>query len=140
MILSFRTVRRTVVVILGLFAPRAAFGQGWDVPKPAVDLKPGDAHYRISLAAEGDTATMYVTRVTKLVNGAWLIIDSTRTGKRIQTDEITVARKTLILRKRSFHAGDGVANLEFKGTRVTGRISDSKSKVDVDTDLGVFIL
>ncbi|HST08705.1 MAG TPA: hypothetical protein VLJ83_11090 [Gemmatimonadaceae bacterium] len=120
--------------MLGLFAPRAASGQGWDVPKPVVDLKPGTTNYRVTIEAQGQTATMAVTRVTKSENGAWLITNTTRAGDHVQTDEITVARKSLVIRKRSFRAGDAIANLEFKGTRVTGVIADSKSKVDVDTD------
>ena len=134
--ISYRTARRTLVVVLGLFAPRPAPGQGWEVPKPVVDLKPGTAHYRVTIEAQGQIATMDVTRATKSENGAWLVTNTTRAGDRVQTDEITVAKKTLVIRKRSFRAGDATADLEFKGTRVTGVIADSKSKVDVNTDLG----
>jgi hypothetical protein len=125
------------LIALGLVAPRADFAQqGWEVPKPAVDLKPGTARYRVTLQAKGQTATMDVTRVTRSQNGRWVVTNTTRLGDHVQTDEITVDKKTLIIRKRVFRNGGDVADLVFIGNTVAGTISDSRQKASVNADLG----
>jgi hypothetical protein len=131
-----RRARRVAVVVIGLFGPRTAVAQGWEVPKPAVDLRAGTANYKVTLEARGETATMDVTRTTKSEAGNWVVTNTTRMGKRVQTDEITVEKKTLIIRKRLFHAGDATADLAFNGHTVTGSIADSKDRQTVNTDMG----
>src|SRR4051812_35733611 len=135
-ILPSRRVRRILTVAIGLLGPLPAFGQGWEAPEPAFDLKPGTANYRVTIEARGETATMNVTRTTRSEAGNWVVTNTTHSGKRVQTDEITVEKKTLIIRKRLFHAGDAVADLAFNGHIVTGTIADSKDRETVNTDMG----
>jgi hypothetical protein len=131
-----RQALRIIAVAAGFLAPRAAVAQAWQVPEPVVDLKPGTANYKVTLEARGQTATMDVTRTTKSRGSTWLVTNTTRMGDHVQTDEITVQKKTLVILKRVFHADDAIADLAFNGQVVSGRISDSKAKVDVNTDLG----
>jgi hypothetical protein len=128
--------RRIVTVAVGLLGPRPVFGQGWEVPKPAVDLKAGIANYKVTIEARGETATMDVTRTTRSDGGNWVVTNTTHSGKRVQTDEITVEKKTLIIRRRVFHAGDASADLTFNGHMVTGTIGDSTKRETVNADLG----
>ncbi len=95
----------TFALSIGLSAPVTVFGQGSEVPRPVVDLKPGTAHYVVRLEAAGQVASMDITRTTKTEHGAWVVTETSKMGDHTQTDETTVEKKTLIIRKRLFKAG-----------------------------------
>jgi hypothetical protein len=135
-IMPFRRLRRIATVAIGLLGPRPAFGQGWEVPKPAVDLKPGTANYRITLEARGQTSTVHLSRTIKSLNGNWLVTNTTTRPGHVQTDESIVEKRTLIIRKRTFRDGRASADLAFAGTRITGTIEDASGKSSIDNDAG----
>jgi len=130
---------RACGIAIGLAAPIPSFAQNGDVPRPVVDLKPGTANYRVRLEASGQVMTMDMSRTTKLQNGSWVVSETTSFPGHVQTDEITLERKTLIIRKRVFRDGDAGAELQFTGRNATGTITDGKQKYAVNSDLGVVI-
>jgi len=117
-------------------APKTVLGQGREVPRPVVDLKPGTAHYAVRLEAAGQVANMDITRTTKAEKGAWVVTETSRMGDHTQTDETTVEKKTLIIRKRVFHADGAVADLQFAGHNATGTITDGKQMYTINSDMG----
>ncbi len=123
-------------IAIALAAPVAASGQRGEVPKPAVDLKPGTANYKVRLEAGGQVAMMEITRTTKTQNGAWVVTETSRMAGHTQTDETTVEKKTLIIRKRVFRADNTVADLQFAGRNATGTITDRGQKQTINADLG----
>jgi hypothetical protein len=56
---------RAFVLAIALAAPVSIFAQDGAAPKPAVDLKPGTAHYNMRLEAAGHAVVMDMTRTTK---------------------------------------------------------------------------
>jgi hypothetical protein len=130
---------RVFSLAIALAVPVTVFGQGEETPKPAVDLTPGTAHYVVRLEAGGRAVMMYVTKTTKSQGRTWIVTQTTRVGDRVQSDETTVEKKTLIIRRRLFHSGDNVADLQFAGHRVTGTVFDGEETKKVDADLGCVI-
>ena len=128
--------RLLLAISIALVAPVAIFAQSSEVPRPIVDLKPGTANYKVRLEAAGQVVTMDVTRTTKAVNNTWVLSNKTTNGGHVQTDEITVDKKTLRMRKRVYQAGDAVADLQFSGHNVTGVIRDAHNSQPIDADVG----
>ena len=128
-----------LAIAIALAAPVIASAQRGEYPRPAVDLTPGTANYRVRLEAAGQVVNMDLTRTTKLVNGAWVVTETSGTPGHQQTDESIVEKKTLIIRKRVFRAEGGVADLQFAGHNVTGTIDADGQKQTIDRDLGTVI-
>lgn len=130
---------RAFGVAIALAAPVTAFAQHGEYPRPAVDLTAGTANYKVRLEAAGQVVMMDLIRTTKLVNGAWVVTETSGTPGHQQTDESTVEKKTLIIRKRVFRAEGGVADLQFAGHTVTGTIDADGQKQTINRDLGTVI-
>ncbi len=132
--------RLILAISIALVAPLQSFAQSGEVPRPIVDLKPGTVNFKMRIEAEGQPDVhMEMTRTTRAVNNTWVLSQTTTTGSHVQTDEITVEKKTLILRRRLFKEDDAVADLKFAGHRVTGIIKDAGNSMSIDTDLGTMI-
>ena len=126
----------TLAVAIGWFGPRAASAQQDHVPRPVVDLRPGTANYKFKMEVDGHVVIMDVTRTTRADKGTWVLTQTTSIPGDVQTDEITVEKRTLLLRRRVFRQGDALVDLQFKGHSVTGIIADSTRKISVNTDMG----
>jgi hypothetical protein len=127
---------RALVLAVAVLGPRPTSGQGWEVPKPVVDLKPGTATYRVTIEARGQSSTLHLTRTIKSVNGSWLVTNTATRPGHVETDVSIVEKRTLIIRKRVFHDGRASADLTFAGTRITGTIEDASGKSSIDNDAG----
>jgi hypothetical protein len=130
---------RAFGIALGLLAPLAIFAQDGAAPRPAVDLKPGTAHYNVRLEAHDQVMMMDMTRTTKAQNGTWLVTETTTSPGHSQTDVTTVEKKTLIIRTRVFRDRDALADLRFNGRKATGMISQGAEQQVVNADLGGII-
>lgn len=126
----------TVRIALALLSPATTFAQSGEPPTPAVDLKPGTASYKVRLKAGEQVVLMDMTRTTESQNGTWLVTETTTTAGHSQTDETTVDKKTLILRKRVFREGSASAELQFFGHQVIGTISEGRKLQTVNADAG----
>jgi hypothetical protein len=124
------------VLAIALAAPVSIFAQDGAAPKPAVDLKPGTAHYNMRLEAGGHTVLMDLTRTTAPQKGMWLVTETTTVGGHTQTDVTTVEKRTLITRKRAYQDGKAVADLRFDGQKATGMISAGTEHQAVNADVG----
>lgn len=140
---SLSTTRQLVLrafgVAIAFAAPLAASAQRGEYPRPAVDLTPGTANYKVRLEAAGQVVMMDLIRTTKAVNGTWVVTETSGTPGHQQMDESTVEKKTLIIRKRVFRAEGGVADLQFAGHTVTGTIDADGQKQTINRDIGTVI-
>jgi hypothetical protein len=121
---------------IAIVAPATVMAQSSEVPRPVVDLKAGTARYSVRLEAAGQVAHMDITRTTKRQKGAWVITETSTMEGHTQTDETTVARKTLVISKRLFRTEGAEADLKFARRKVTGTITDRGEKHTIDADLG----
>jgi hypothetical protein len=107
-----------------------------DVPKPAVDLKPGTFTYNARLESPGRTTRLDVTHTVKSEKGTWVVNDSMTIFGILITDRGTMDKRTLLLRKQVTHSGPNVTELQFAGNRATGIITDKGQKRSIDMDTG----
>jgi hypothetical protein len=132
-----------MVILIGLAGPIATLAQSGNLsaedggsPKPAVDLTPGTASYKVRLETGGRIITMDLTRTVKTQNGAWLVNETNTMPGLTTTDEAIVEKRTLLLRRRTIHEGTTSAEVQFLGNRATGTITVNGQKRDINTDVG----
>jgi len=138
------SVRRALAVAITLTAPILASAQNVGVssrtdgsaPRPAVDLTPGTASYKVRLEAGGRIIAMDLTRTVKAQNGAWVVTETNVMPGLTMTDEAVVDKKTLLLRKRTIHEGPTSAEVQFVGNAATGTITVKGQKREISMDVG----
>ncbi|HEV7387721.1 MAG TPA: alpha/beta fold hydrolase [Gemmatimonadaceae bacterium] len=121
---------KTVVLAKKMDAPSGT------APKPAVDLAPGTATYKGSLAAGGQSMAMDLTRTVKDSSGAWLVTETAVLPMGTMSDEATLDKGTLLLRKRVIHQGPAVVQVSFADNKATGTMSMNGQDRPITADIG----
>jgi hypothetical protein len=107
-----------------------------NAPRPVANLKPGTAKYKWRLEAGAQSLTMDMVRTIKDQKGAWLVTETNTVRGLTMTDQGTIDKKTLVLRKRVMHQGDISADLQYAGSRVTGTVTVKGETRPIDIDMG----
>ena len=105
-------------------------------PKPAVDLSAGKYSYKATIVAGPQTVPLTTITEIKEDGNSWIateIADSPY-GKTI--DVATVEKGSLILKHRSITQGPVVVELDFKGNKVTGTMTNAGKAKPIEVDLG----
>jgi dipeptidyl aminopeptidase/acylaminoacyl peptidase len=105
-------------------------------PKPTSELKVGTASYKARIEAGGQTIPMYLTRVVKDTPGSWVVTDSTAMPMGTMSDEATIDKGTLYLRKRVIHQGPATIDVTFADNKATGTMSMNGQDRPINSDLG----
>jgi dipeptidyl aminopeptidase/acylaminoacyl peptidase len=105
-------------------------------PKPAVDLTAGTATYKARLEAGGQTIPMDLTRTVKDENGSWVVNETSAMPMGTMSDEATIDKGTLLLRKRVIHQGPAVVDVSFADNKATGKITVNGQERPITADLG----
>jgi dipeptidyl aminopeptidase/acylaminoacyl peptidase len=106
-------------------------------PKPAVDLTAGTATYKAKIEVGGQTIPMDITLTTTDVNGAWVVTENSQMGAMgTMSDEATIDKGTLLLRKRVIHQGPAVVDVSFADNKATGKLSMNGQDKPIAADLG----
>jgi dipeptidyl aminopeptidase/acylaminoacyl peptidase len=105
-------------------------------PKPATDLAPGTATYKARLEAGGQTMPMDLTRTVKDSSGVWIVTESAAMPMGTMTDEATIDKGTLLLRRRVIHQGPAVVEVTFADNKATGKMSMNGQDRPITADLG----
>jgi len=120
---------KTVVLAKKVDAPITA-------PKPATELTPGTVTYKARLEAGGQTMPMDLTRTVKDSSGAWIVTESAVMPMGTMSDEATIDKGTLLLRKRVIHQGPAVVEVSFADNKATGKMSMNGQDRPIAADLG----
>jgi len=120
---------KTVVLAKKVDAPITA-------PKPATGLTPGTATYKARLEAGGQTMPMDLTRTVRDSGGVWLVTESAEMPMGSMSDEATIDKGTLLLRKRVIHQGPAVVEVSFADNKATGKMSMNGQDRPIAADLG----
>src|SRR5438105_12247914 len=120
---------KTVVLAKKMDTPMTA-------PKPATELTPGTATYKARLEAAGQTMPMDLTRTVKDSSGAWIVTESASMPMGTMSDEATIDKGTLLLRKRVIHQGPAVVEVSFADNKATGKMSMNGQDRPIAADLG----
>lgn len=105
-------------------------------PKPAVDLSAGSYNYKATIVAGPQTIPVTTTTVIKEEGGAWVATETADTpfGKII--DVSTLEKGTLLLKHRSITQGPVTVELDFKGNKATGTMTQNGQSKPIDVDMG----
>ncbi|HMI54588.1 MAG TPA: prolyl oligopeptidase family serine peptidase [Gemmatimonadaceae bacterium] len=105
-------------------------------PKPTADLKPGTIKYKGRIEAGGQTIPIDVTRVVKDSSGAWIVTETAVMPQGTMSDEATIDKGTLLLRRRVIHQGPAVIEVSFADNKATGKMSMNGQNRPIAADLG----
>jgi dipeptidyl aminopeptidase/acylaminoacyl peptidase len=106
------------------------------LPKPAVDLAPSTASYKATIAVNGQTIPLEMTRVISEDGGNWLAVETAKTPMGDAVDTSTIEKGTLVLKKRKVTQGPMAVDLAFDGAKATGSMAMNGQSKPVEADLG----
>jgi dienelactone hydrolase len=105
-------------------------------PKPEADLQPGTHHYDVTIAAGGQQIKMKVVSTIKDAGDTWTALEEMNTPQGAATDEATLAKQTLLVKKRVVKQGPVVIDLSFADDKATGKLSMNGQDKPIAADLG----
>jgi dipeptidyl aminopeptidase/acylaminoacyl peptidase len=106
------------------------------LPKPSVDLQPGTANYKASIAAGGQTIPLSIKREIKDENGAWTVNETALTPQGEIVDISTIEKGTLLLKRRTIKQGPLSIEMDVKPDKVTGSLSMNGQDKPIDAETG----
>jgi dipeptidyl aminopeptidase/acylaminoacyl peptidase len=120
---------KTVTVAKKVAATAAA-------PQPAGDLSAGKSSYKATIVAGAQTIPITTTTEIKEDGGNWIATEIADTPFGKITDVSTIEKGTLLLRHRTITQDPVVVELDFKGNKVTGTLTQNGQTKPIDVDLG----
>jgi dipeptidyl aminopeptidase/acylaminoacyl peptidase len=120
---------KTVVVARKMDVPTTA-------PKPVTELTPGTVTWKARLEAGGQTIPMDITSTVKDSTGVWLVTETVANPMGVMSDEATIDKGTLLLRKRVIHQGPATVDVSFADNKATGTMSMNGQSRPIAADLG----
>jgi dipeptidyl aminopeptidase/acylaminoacyl peptidase len=107
-----------------------------DLPKPAVDLRPGTYNYKASIAFGGQEIPLTMKRDIKEENGAWTVLDTAQTPQGEITDLSTIEKGSLLLKRRLIKQGPATIEINVAPNKLTGSTIINGQNTPIDTDPG----
>ena len=103
--------------------------------KPASDLKPGKANYKILLEVGG--RKIEATKVTEITDAAknWKIIETSQSPMGSVTDEAEVVKGTLAPVKRRVNQGPMIIALDYDGNKIKGSVDSPMANTKIDKEV-----
>jgi dipeptidyl aminopeptidase/acylaminoacyl peptidase len=105
-------------------------------PKPTSDLQPGTHHYDVTIAVGGQQIKMKVVSTIKDSGETWTALEEMDTPQGTATDEATLAKQSLLVKKRLVKQGSVVIDLSFADDKATGKMSMNGQDKPIEADLG----
>jgi dipeptidyl aminopeptidase/acylaminoacyl peptidase len=105
-------------------------------PQTASDLSTGKSSYKATIVAGANTIPITSTTEIKEDGGSWIATDTADTPFGKITDVSTIEKGTLLLKHRSISQEGVVVELDFKGNKVTGTMTQNGQAKPIDVDLG----
>ena len=76
-----------------------------ELPKPAVDLRPGTYNYKATIAIQGQEIPLTLKTDIKEENGAWTVNETAQTPQGEIVDVSTIEKGSLLLKRRLIKQG-----------------------------------
>jgi hypothetical protein len=111
-----------------------------ELPKPAVDLRPGTYNYKASIALQGQEIPLTVKTDIKEENGAWTVNQTAQTPQGEIVDISTIEKGTLLLKRRWIKQGPVTIEMDVAPNQVTGKttINGQVTPLTVETGGALF--
>lgn len=91
-----------------------------DVPKPAVDLRPGTHNYKATIEIAGQTIPLTMKTDIKEENGAWTVVDTAQTPQGEISEVTTIEKGSLLVKRRTIKQGPVTIDMTVAPNQVTG--------------------
>jgi len=105
-------------------------------PKPAVDLAPNTVNYKAAINANGQMVNLDIAVTVKEEGGSWVATEVAKTPMGDVTDQTTLEKGSLVVKKRSIKQGPMAIDVSFDNNKATGTMARGDQSKPVDADLG----
>ncbi|HEU4769767.1 MAG TPA: alpha/beta fold hydrolase [Pyrinomonadaceae bacterium] len=107
-----------------------------DLPKPAIDLRPGTYNYKASIALGGQEIPLTTQTDIKEENGAWTVNETNRTPQGEMSNISTIEKGSLLLKRRLIKQGPVTIEMNVAPTKVSGSTTMNGHTTPFDADPG----
>ena len=107
-----------------------------EIPKPAIELRPGTHNYKASIAVGGQTIPLTMRSVITEENGAWIVTDTAQLPQGEAVDVSTIEKGSLLLKRRVIKQGPATIEVNVTPNKLTGSTTMSGQTTPIDVDPG----
>jgi dienelactone hydrolase len=107
-----------------------------ELPKPAVDLRPGIYNYKASIAIQGQEIPLTLKTDIKEENGAWTINETAQTPQGPIVDVSTIEKGSLLLKRRWIQQGPMTIEVDVAPNQLTGKTTRNGQVTPLAVDPG----
>ena len=107
-----------------------------EVPKPAVDLRPGTYNYKATIALGGQSMPLTMKSEIKEENGAWTVTDTAQTPQGEVSDVSTIEKGSLLLKRRVIKQGPMMIEMDVTPKQLTGTTTMNGKATPLAVDPG----
>jgi dipeptidyl aminopeptidase/acylaminoacyl peptidase len=107
-----------------------------EIPKPAVDLRPGTDNYKASLAVGGREIPLTVKTDVKEENGAWTVSETAQLPQGEAVDISTIEKGSLLLKRRYIKQGPMMIEMNVAPNKLSGTATINGQSKPIDVDPG----
>ena len=107
-----------------------------EVPKPAVDLRPGTFNYKASIAIQGQEIPLTTKTDIKEENGAWTVNETAQTPQGEIVDVSTIEKGSLLLKHRFIKQGPMTIEMKIEPNQLTGTTTMNGNSTPLAVDPG----
>jgi len=107
-----------------------------ELPKPAVDLRPGIYNYKASIAIQGQEIPLTLKTDIKEENGAWTVNETAQTPQGPIFDTSTIEKGSLLLKRRLIKQGPMEIEMDVAPNQLTGKTTMNGQVTPLAVDPG----
>jgi hypothetical protein len=107
-----------------------------ELPKPAVDLRPGTHNYKAAIALGGQEMAFTVKTDVKEENGAWTVNETAVMPQGEVVDVSTIEKGSLLLKRRMIKQGPVTVEMNVAPNKVSGSMTMNGQTTPIDVDPG----
>ena len=107
-----------------------------ELPKPAVDLRPGTHNYKASISLQGQEIPLTMKTDIKEENGAWTVNETAVTPQGEISDVSTIEKGTLLLKRRVIKQGPATIEMNVAPNKLSGSTNMGGQSKPIDVDPG----
>jgi len=107
-----------------------------ELPKPAVDLRPGTYNYKASIALGGQEIALTLKTDIKEENGAWSVNETAQTPQGDIIDISTIEKGSLLLKHRTIKQGPLTIEMDVTPNKLSGTTNMNGQSKPIDADPG----
>ncbi len=113
-------LKEVTVDVKTVTLPKMMSSTTTELPKPAVDLRPGTHNYKATIALGGQEIPLTMKSEIKEENGAWIVHETAQTPQGELADTSTIEKGSLLLKRRVIKQGPLTMEIDVTPNQLTG--------------------